>query len=376
MKALQRLTSDAGSGLIVAGAALLAVIVANSPLSGAYAAATGASLAVPGLGAHSLADWIKEGPMAVFFFVVGLEIKHELRHGELASWHRAMLPAAAAIGGMIAPAAVYVALNLGAGGHPEGWPVPVATDIAFALAALAIAAPGAHPSLRLFLLTLAVVDDLGAVALIAVLYSQSAAATPLILSALVLAATALIGRWRGTPGAVFAVAFLVVLVLMIKAGVSTSLAGVAVALMVPDRRLQSYQQRLAPWMALLVLPLFAFTAAGVSFSGLGDGALLAPVSLGVAAGLVIGKPLGVLAAAALACGLGLAARPAGLQWRDIVGASLLCGVGFTMSLYLAALAFPADSAHAGQVKAGILAGSVAAALLGGLVLRRMVPKSA
>jgi len=375
MKLWRFLISDAGSGLIMAGAAILAIVLANSPLAGAYAAVTGAPAAIPGLGTHSVADWIKEGPMAVFFFAVGLEIKHELRHGELAQWRRAMLPAAAALGGMIVPGLVYLAFNLGPGGHTGGWPIPVATDIAFALAALALAAPKAHPNLRLFLLTLAIVDDLGAVALIAVLYSHGAAGTPLLLAGLALAATALLARWPKAPTALFALALLAVIVLFLKAGVSTSLAGVAVALMIPDDRLLPYQRRLAPWMALLILPLFAFTAAGLPFAGLG-GALFGPVSLGVAAGLVLGKPLGVFGGAVLARSLGLAARPNGLLWRDIAVAALLCGVGFTMSLYLAALAFPDGGAHAAQAKAGVLVGSVLAALLGALAMRLLRPNAA
>jgi NhaA family Na+:H+ antiporter len=370
MKALRVLTSDAGSGALLALAALAAVLLANSPLAGPYHAAFGATLALPGLGAHSLADWIKEGPMAVFFLAVGLELKHEFRHGELADMRRAMLPVAAAVGGMIAPAGLYLVLNAGAHGHPAGWPVPVATDIAFALAALAVAAPKASPQLRLFLLTLAVVDDLGAVALIAALYSHGAHAGPLILAGLALAATALLGRWRRAPHALYAIAFLVVLALVLKGGLSTSLAGVATAVMIPDERLVPYQKRLAPWMALLVLPLFALSSAGVSLADLGGGQILAPVSLGVAAGLLLGKPLGVLAGAVAACSLGVARRPPGLAWRDLAAAASLCGVGFTMSLYLAALAFPLNGSHAAQAKAGVLAGSLASAAAGALVLRR------
>jgi NhaA family Na+:H+ antiporter len=368
MKAIRLLTTDAGSGLLLAVAALAAVIAANSPLSGAYNAFTGASLSAPYLGAHSLADWVKEWPMAVFFFAVGLEIKHELRHGALADRRTAMLPVAAAIGGMIVPALVYLAINSAAGGHPNGWPIPVATDIAFALAALAIAAPSAPPSLRLFLLTLAVVDDLGAVALIVLLFSHGAAGGPLVGAIVALAAIALLGRWRKTPAWLYGVALAVMIALFMKAHVSTSLAGVAVAFLVPDNRLHRFQTALAPWSALLILPLFAFTAAGVSLSSLSGGALLAPVSLGVAAGLLLGKPLGVLGAAWLAMRLGVATRPPELTWGAMAGVALLCGVGFTMSLYLAALAFP-QLEFLGQAKAGVLAGSLAAILAGFVALR-------
>ncbi len=368
MKALRYLTSDAGAGLLLAAAALLAVIAANSPLSAAYAGFTGAPIAAPYLGVHSLADWVKEVPMAVFFFTVGLEIKHELRHGGLADRRTAMLPVAAALGGMIAPVLVYLALNLGSGGHANGWPIPVATDIAFALAALAIAAPKAPASLRLFLLTLAVVDDLGAVALIALLFSHGAAGGPLVGAIIALAAVALLGRFSRAPAWLYGLALTVVIVLFMKAHVSTSLAGVAVAFLVPDSRLQRFQAALAPWCALLILPAFAFTAAGVSLSSLSGGALLAPVSLGIAAGLLLGKPLGVLGAAWLAVRLGVATRPAELGWTALAGVALLCGVGFTMSLYLAALAFP-EAALLDQAKAGVLAGSIAAIFAGVVALR-------
>jgi NhaA family Na+:H+ antiporter len=371
MKAIRFLTTDAGSGLLLAIAALAAVIAANSPLSGAYNAFTSAMLTAPYLGAHSLADWVKEWPMALFFFAVGLEIKHELRHGGLADRRTAMLPVAAAIGGMIAPALVYLAINGVGGGHPGGWPVPVATDIAFALAALAIAAPKAPPSLRLFLLTLAVVDDLGAVAIIALLFSHGAAGGPLVGAIVSLAAVALLGRWKRAPAWLYGVALAVVIALFMKAHVSTSLAGVAVAFLVPDSRLHRFQTALAPWSALLILPLFAFTAAGVSLATLGGGALLAPVSLGVAAGLLLGKPLGVLGAAWLAMRLGVATRPPELTWGAMAGAALLCGIGFTMSLYLAALAFP-HVALLAQAKAGVMAGSIAAILAGAMALRLQV----
>jgi NhaA family Na+:H+ antiporter len=368
MKALRFLTTDAGSGLLLALAAALAVIAANSPLSGAYNALVTLPLSAPWLGAHSLADWVKEVPMAVFFFAVGLEIKHELRHGGLADARTAMLPVAAALGGMVVPALVYLAINAGGGGHANGWPIPVATDIAFALAALAIAAPRAPPALRLFLLTLAVVDDLGAVAIIALLFSHGAAGGPLVGAIVVLAAVALLGRWRKAPAWLYALALAVVIALLMKAHVSTSLAGVAVAFLVPDTRLHRFQTALAPWSALLILPLFAFTAAGVSLASLSGGALLAPVSLGTAAGLLLGKPLGVVAAAALAVRLKIAAKPADLSWGALAGAGLLCGVGFTMSLYLAALSFP-QIAFLEQAKAGVLVGSLASIAAGIVALR-------
>ena len=358
------LTTDLGSGLLLALAALVAIVAANSPLGGVYFALTAADIA-----GHSVADWVKEVPMAVFFFAVGLEIKHELRHGGLADRRAAMLPVAAAIGGMIVPALVYLAVNGAPGGQAAGWPVPVATDIAFALAALALAAPRAPPALRLFLLTLAVVDDLGAVALIAVLFSHGAAATPLVAAIVALTALALLGRARTLPAWLYAAGLIGVVALFMAAHVSTSLAGIAVAALVPDKRLQPFQTALAPWNALLILPLFAFTAAGVSLAGLGAAT---PVSLGVAAGLAIGKPLGVLAAAALAVKSGLASRPADLTWPGLAGAALLCGVGFTMSLYLAALAFP-DPHRLAQAKAGVLAGSLLA-IAGGIVALRLQPR--
>jgi NhaA family Na+:H+ antiporter len=376
---LDFLKTESASGVILALAAALALALSNSPWSGGYFAFTGAPFTVQ-LGAfretHTVLDWVKHGLMTIFFFVVGLEIKYEILRGELASPRRLALPVLAALGGMAAPAAIYLALNLGPGGAPHGWPVPVATDIAFALAALAIAGRGLPPTLRTFLLTLAIVDDLGAVAVISAAFTPEVN-LPAAGGALVtLALMALLGRWRGAPYLLYALGVVLVWAFTLKSGVSTSLAGVAAAMTIPiePRKphrpgvLEDFMESLHPYVAFLILPLFAFTAAGFSLQGLPAGAALSPVSLGASLGLLLGKPLGVFGASALAIGLKLARRPTGATWAELFGVALLCGAGFTLSLFIGALAFPRGAAAA-EVRLGVLLGSLLSIVAGMVVLR-------
>ena len=375
---LEFLKTEAASGLILGGAALLAIIAANSPLAGAYDGFVHAPFTIQ-LGAfsetHSVTDWVKEGLMAVFFFVVGMEIKLEVLRGELANPRKLALPVLAALGGMIAPALLYLAVNSRHGGAPAGWPVPTATDIAFALAALAAVSRGLPGSLRIFLLTMAIADDLGAVVLIALLYTHDLRPWELLGAALTLGGMAMLGQWRRAPYLFYAIGFVIVWGFTVKSGISTSLAGVAAAMTVPitARRhgqegvLKNFMDSLHPYVAFGVLPLFAFVAAGFSFRGLSLSALAAPIPLGVIAGLFIGKQLGVFGAAALAIRLGLARKPTGASWAELYGASVLCGVGFTMSLYIGALAFPAGPAQS-QVRLGVIVGSLLSAAVGMILL--------
>jgi NhaA family Na+:H+ antiporter len=366
------LKTEAGSGAILGLSALLALVWANSAASSVYFDLVGAdlSLRLGGLTeSHSVAGWIREGLMAIFFFVVGLEIKHEVLRGELADRRKLALPLLGAIGGMGVPAALYLLVNLAPGGDARGWSVPVATDIAFALAALAAVGRGLPASLRVLLLTLAIADDLGAVLVIAFAYSSAPQWAPLSGGLAMLVLMAALGMWRRAPPILWFLGFLVVWALVLRSGVSTSLAGVAAALTVPlgpsgaeDGPLARLMEALHPWTALLILPLFAFSAAGLDLSGL-DLAALTPPTLGVALGLVLGKAIGVFAAAWLAVRLGLAARPAGASWSQLFGVALLCGIGFTMSLFIAALAFD-DTAGLAAAKLGVLSGSAAAAVLG------------
>jgi NhaA family Na+:H+ antiporter len=376
---LDFLKTEAASGLILAGAALVAILLANSPWRESYFAFVHSPFTLQAGGfeeTKSVLKWTKDGLMAVFFFVVGLEIKYEILKGELSNPRKLAMPVFAAVGGMVAPALVFLAFNLGEGGHPNGWPIPTATDIAFALAALAIAAPRAPPALRVFLLTLAIADDLGAVMLIAILFTSDINLPALAGALTGLAFMVWIGRWKQVPPLLFAAAFLVVWAFTLKSGVNTSLAGVAAALTVPikPRRdggegvLKHYMEALHPYVAYGILPFFAFVAAGFSFSAFPAEGILAPLPLGIAMGLLLGKPIGVFGAALLASALKLGQRPSGSTWLQLFGVSMLCGVGFTMSLFIGGLAFH-DTATASEVQLGVVAGSLLSVLAGVLTLK-------
>jgi len=377
---LDFLKTESASGLILGAAALAGIALANSPWAALYFRFLQAPFTIQ-VGAFTemlpVLDWVKDGLMAVFFFVVGLEIKYEIIKGELANPRRLALPVIAALGGMVGPALIYLAVNAGAGGAPQGWPVPVATDIAFAIAALAVAGPKLPPNLRVFLLTLAIVDDLGAVGLIGLLFTHHFRILELAGALLALAGMGLLGRWRRAPYLFYFVGFVIVWGFMLKSGISTSLAGVAAAATIPlePRKpgrpgvLEDFMESLHPYVAFLILPLFAFTAAGFTVRGLGLSDLFGPIALGVAAGLFLGKQVGVFGAAALVIGLKLARRPTGAKWVELYGLSLLCGLGFTMSLFIGQLAFPlSDAAAQAQVRIGVVAGSLASALAGMAIL--------
>ena len=384
---LDFLKTEAAGGAALVSAALVALILANSPWARDYFDVIGTPITIQ-LGGFietlSIADWTKHGLMALFFFVVGLEIKQEVLKGELSSPRKLALPVVAALGGMIGPALIYLAMNspmLGghwsAGGSPQGWPIATATDIAFALAALALVGRGLPESLRLFLLTLAIADDLGAVGLIAVLFTGHIHLAALLGAGLTLAGLILLSEWKDAPLLLRAIGFLVLGGFTLKSGINTSLAGVAAALTVPigPRRagqepvLRNFMQSLHPYVAFGVLPLFAFTAAGVSLADLPLSGLWAPAPLGIAAGLFLGKQAGVMAAVWIAIRSGLARRPTGASWLELYGVALLCGVGFTMSLFMGALAFAPDAPlvqH--EAVLGVVAGSVASTLAGMAVL--------
>lgn len=371
------LKTETGSGLLLALTALLAIAWANSPWAGTYHLITHSAAPVqvgPFFQEMTLAGWVKTALMPIFFFVVGLEIKYEVLRGELSNPRRLALPVLAAFGGVAIPALVYLAFNLGPGGHPRGWPTGTATDIAFAVAALAAAGPRLPPTLRTFLLTLAIADDVVAVALIALLFTEEVRFPMLAGAAVVLAVMTALARWRVAPYAAWALAGLLLWGFTLESGINTSLAGIAAAFCVPlaprkpggPGMLQEVMDALHPYVAFLILPLFAFTAAGFHLAG----ADIGPISLGVAFALFLGKQVGVFGAAALAIGLKWARRPTGAKWIELYGVSALCGVGFTMSLYIGALAFPETLPEAeAQVRAGVVAGSLASVLLGLAVLR-------
>jgi NhaA family Na+:H+ antiporter len=378
---LDFLKTETASGAALGLAALAALIIANSPWSAEYFAWLKSYHVVqigPLILRETTTEWIKDGLMAVFFLVVGLEIKYEVLRGELSDPRKLATPVLAALGGMIAPALVYLAVAATLGGPFAGWPIPLATDIAFALAVFALVGKQLPPSLRVFLLTLAIVDDLGAIALIAVLFSQGVSLMPLIGVLVLLATGAIWAGLRRVPAPFWVLGFAGVWYLTVLAGISTSLTAVAFALIVPIKpRLEDGQSPLKeamhdlhPYVAWLVLPLFAFAKAGVSFAGLSLDQMFAPLVLGVAAGLFLGKQIGVFGMAWLASQLKIGARPTNATWLQVYGVSLLCGVGFTMSLFIGALAFPGavDSPAQVEIKLGVIAGSILSALLGAGVL--------
>jgi len=378
---LDFLKTEAASGMALGLAAVAALIVANSPMAPDYFGwlKSEHSLQVgPLILQLTISEWIKEGLMAVFFLVVGLEIKYEILKGELSDPRRLATPVLAAIGGMVAPAAVYLAVSGLLNGPQGGWPIPLATDIAFALAVFAVAARGLPSSLRVFLLTLAIVDDLGAIALIAVLFSSGVDWLPLAWVAGLLAAGGWFARGRRVPAPFWVLGFGLVWYLTVLAGLSTSLTAVAFALIVPvanrtedgQSPLQEAMHDLHPYVAWLVLPLFAFAKAGVSFAGLSMEQVFAPLVLALALSLFLGKQIGVFGAAWLAATLKIGRPPTGATWLELYGVSLLCGVGFTMSLFIGVLAFPgtSDSPEQVAVKLGVLGGSLLSATFGAAVL--------
>lgn len=371
------LDSNASGGLVLMLAGALAIVVANSPLGPAYFHALHAPL-----GPLSLLHWINDALMALFFLMVGLEIKREMLDGHLSSWPRRLLPGVAAAGGMLVPALLYVAFNHGNPAALRGWAIPTATDIAFALGVLALLGPRVPVSLKVFLAALAIIDDLGAVLVIAAFYTDSLAPGALGGAALTLAALVVLNRAGVTRLTPYLLLGALLWVMVLKSGVHATLAGVALALTIPltrtpaapeaalaDSPLHRLEHGLARPVAFLVVPIFGFANAGVSFAGFTPAVLADPVTLGIATGLVVGKLVGVFGAVALMVRLGLADLPAGASWRQLLGVAMLCGIGFTMSLFIGLLAFD-DPAMQDKVKIGILAGSLVSGFAGHAVLSR------
>jgi NhaA family Na+:H+ antiporter len=372
---------EAAGGIVLAIAALVALIVSNSPWSALYEAFT----RIPGavnIGGLIVIDkplllWVNDLWMAVFFFLVGLEIKRELVEGELASPRQALLPAVAALGGMIVPAIIYVAINFGDATALRGWAIPAATDIAFAIGIVMLLGPRVPASLKVFLTAVAIIDDLGAIVVIALFYTADL--SPLMLASAAVGGAALValnraGVRRADP---YIVVGLLIWVCVLKSGVHATLAGVVTALAIPMRGKDgrplagALEHGLHPWVAFAVLPMFAFANAGVSLKGITPATLLEPITLGIAAGLVAGKAIGVYGSAWLMTRARLAAKPAGATARQFFGVCVLCGIGFTMSLFIGGLAFEGlDPGYETRVKLGVLAGSILAGALGTVVLWR------
>jgi len=369
---------EAGAGLLLIGAAAAALALANSPLAHRYHDLFHAPLPFTPIAKLATLDlWINDALMAVFFFVVGLEIKREVLDGELASAARRRLPVLVAVAGMAVPALVYLAIAGGLPGLGAGWAIPAATDIAFAVGVLALVGKRVPPSLRLLLLTVAIVDDLGAVAVIAVAYTPSLAPAWLAAAAAILALMAVLGRRGVDQRWPYLLLGALLWYAVLCSGVHATVAGVLAAFTVPlrpgrrhgDSLLLRFEHGLAPWSAYLIVPLFGFANAGVTLGGAAIAAGLAPLPLAVGAGLFAGKQLGVLGALALARITGFAALPEGATWPQLWGLSALCGIGFTMSLFIATLAFPGAPELVEEAKIGILGGSALSALLGYALLK-------
>jgi Na+:H+ antiporter, NhaA family len=370
---------ESAGGFCLGAAALLALVVSNSAFAPAYEAflRLPGTVSVGGLLSFEkpLLVWVNDLWMAVFFFLVGLEIKREFVEGELASPRQAMLPAAAALGGMAVPAAIYAALNWSDAQALRGWAIPSATDIAFAIGVLMLLGSRVPASLKLFLTAVAIIDDLGAIVIIALFYTEQLSVLALGGAVAGGAVLLLLNRMRVTRIDVYAAVGLVIWVFVLKSGVHATLAGVITALAIPARDaagaspLERTQHALHPWVAFGILPLFGFCNAGVNLAGASFAALSEPVTLGIGAGLVLGKAVGVFGSAWLLIKSGIAAAPAGASLPQLFGVAVLCGIGFTMSLFIGGLAFEGHGAgFETRVKLGVLAGSLVAALAGSLIL--------
>jgi NhaA family Na+:H+ antiporter len=373
------LRTETGAGVLLALAALAGLVVANSHGAAAYQGFVSAPQPVrlgPFAATLTVEEWVRDGLMTLFFLVVGLEVKYEVLRGEFSSPRRLAAPVIAAFGGMAGPAIVYLTINSAPTGTPQAWAIPTPTDVAFALAALGIFGRGLPQSLRLFVLTLAVADDIVAVLLIGVLYHQPLHAQPLAAAGATLAVLAALSRWRRAPRLFYAAGFVVCWAFTLKSGLSPSIAGFACALTTPidprradqESLLKTFMDGLHPYVAYLVLPLFAFTSAGIPFANLSWRELSAPAPVGVALGLALGKPAGIFLAVAGSLASRLGRRPLGASWAEIFGVACLCGAGFTVSFFIADLAL--EPAQRAAVRLAVIAGSLAPVAAGALVLRQ------
>lgn len=368
--------ADLVGGIVLAIATLAALIIANSPLGPQYRAlfdATG-EIRIGSVGlSKSLEHWINDGLMAIFFLLIGLEIKREVIAGSLASVQKAALPVIGAIGGFVVPAAIYVAVNWGDPLALRGWAVPDATDIAFAVGICAMLGRAVPASLKTFLLALAIVDDLLAIIVIAIFYTEDLSVLSLLLSVIGVAGLVALNLFDVRKPSLYVVAGVFTWVCVLKSGVHATLAGVAVGLAMPLTRheggslLEQAEHALKPWVSYAIVPVFAFANAGVPLVGISLSSLMAPIPLGIIAGLFVGKQVGVFGATLAAIKLGIAERPAGASIAQLYGVAILTGVGFTMSLFIGTLAFEDETLMA-QVRLGVLVASVLSASVAALVL--------
>ena len=369
------------SGIILVGAAVLAMIVANSPLASIYASLIDTPVEIR-VGTFEIAKplllWINDGLMAIFFFLIGLELKREVLAGELSDPKEVVLPALGALGGMLIPAAIYIWINIGDDIAIQGWAIPAATDIAFALAILALLGERVPLSLKILLVSIAIFDDVGAIAIIALFYTNEISLEAVMVSVTCLAVLLLLNRRGVLERTPYILVGIVLWVAVLKTGVHATLAGVFLALFIPLRDpeqgpspLHELEHDLHTAVAFGILPLFAFANAGISLQGMSLDYILHPVPLGIMAGLFFGKQLGVFGFCWLGVKLKVARLPADVRWIHVYGTALLCGVGFTMSLFIASLAFEATGVDLlFDERLGIIAGSLLSGACGYLILRR------
>ena len=373
---LRFINHEATAGLILVLAAAAALIVTNAGFAEVYdnflelpVSVRIGTLALD----KTLVHWVNDGLMAIFFFLVGLEIKREVLEGNLSSRDQIVLPAVAALGGMAAPALIYAFFNWGNAGAISGWAIPATTDIAFALGALALMGTRVPLSLKVFLLTLATLDDLGAIVIIAVFYTSDLSLTGLALAGVAFAGLVALNRMGVNRAAPYIFVGFAMWVFVLKSGVHATLAGVALAMTIPLLRgdgsnlIHSLEEALHPYVKFLILPLFAFANAGIPLSGFSLENMTASVPLGIATGLVLGKPLGILLAVGACVALGIATLPERATWPHILGVGCLAGIGFTMSLFIGTLAFTTPE-QIGAVRVGVIAGSIVSTLLGLAIL--------
>ena len=377
---------EAASGIVLMFATVLALVFANTALQGYYNLFLDTPVAVR-VGALEIAKplllWINDGLMAVFFFLVGLELKRELVEGELSDWRKIILPCLGAVGGMAVPALIYIAFNLGDDTALSGWAIPAATDIAFALGVLSLLGSRVPVSIKVFLTSLAIFDDIGAIIIIALFYTAKISTTSLVVVAVCVAILAVLNLRNVESKSVYMLIGIIMWVAMLKSGVHATLTGVILAMFIPLRSkrnpdyspLKDLEHDLHSGVAFFVLPVFAFANAGISFAGVGAEQLLHGVPLGIALGLFLGKQAGIFGICWLAIRLGLTRLPQGMTWASLYGTAALCGIGFTMSLFVGSLAF--ESSGVNRVfdeRLGIIIGSLFSGILGYLVLRAVLPE--
>jgi NhaA family Na+:H+ antiporter len=375
---------EAASGLILVAAAVVAMVVANSPLAGLYASLIELPVEIR-VGTFQIAKplllWINDGLMALFFLMVGLELKREIIEGQLSDIRQAALPAMGAIGGMLAPALIYIWFNQGDAVALQGWAIPAATDIAFALAILLLLGNRVPVALRIFLVSIAIFDDIGAIVIIALFYTSKLSITALVVALSCVPVLYLFNRSKILERAPYLLVGLVMWAALLKSGVHATLAGIVLAFFIPIRSagreaspLHELEHDLHTAVAFFILPIFAFANAGISLGGVSLGYLLHPVPLGIAVGLFIGKQFGIFIFCWLSVRVGLAKLPEDLGWLSIYGIALLCGVGFTMSLFIGSLAFEETGVNLlFDERLGIIVGSLVSGACGYLVLRASLP---